>query len=561
MEAEFKDSLFQLVKFQTEQSVALQKQQTEQNIALHKQQAEQNLELQRKQFEIEENFKRELLNQQKAADTREENFQERLLQQQRHFEELLMKTQEEQRKFLEATQLTKAYENHNAFSQTAVWSTVENFNYNPENGVTFAHFYRRYEDIFLSDCSSWPDPKRVRFLLRKLGAAEHTKFVNFILPKKTSELNFQETVTLLTELFSTKTSLFHRRYKCMNVTRREEDDYTTYASIVNKHCDDFKLEELSADNFKCLIFVQGLVLNKDSEIRRRVLNKLESEQNLTLQNLAEDCERFVALKQDSRDIEENGVSHIKKLHQKKKFTSNNNQKKKHGKDPPGPCWRCGDNHWYNECPYKFKQCDNCHQKGHKASHCRKKSGRKKTSIKLAKIEPEEQNIRKYVQVKMFKKKVRLQLDSGSDISIINVQTWKKLGRPTMIKSRKTARSVSGEKITFEGEILTNISFQNKTEKTKIFVMRKSSNLFGTDLIEKFRLWDLPLSSFCQKVEDSNVEAEKLKRELKENFPDVFSGGLGRCKKAVAKFQVKANEQPVFRKKKKCSIRRYRTNRR
>ena len=39
MEAEFKDSLFQLVKFQTEQSVAL-----------HKQQAEQNMELQRKQF-------------------------------------------------------------------------------------------------------------------------------------------------------------------------------------------------------------------------------------------------------------------------------------------------------------------------------------------------------------------------------------------------------------------------------------------------------------------------------------------------------------------------------
>ena len=75
MEAEFKDSLFQLVKFQTEQSVALQKQQTEQNIALHKQQAEQNLELQRKQFEIEENFKRELLDQQKAVATREEHFQ------------------------------------------------------------------------------------------------------------------------------------------------------------------------------------------------------------------------------------------------------------------------------------------------------------------------------------------------------------------------------------------------------------------------------------------------------------------------------------------------------
>lgn len=270
MDAELRESLLQLFKFQTEQSLALQKQQLQ------------------RQLESEEKFKKEFLEQQNAQRKKEERFEERLLQQQKRVEEIFMKTQEEQRKLLEATQLTNANENHNAFSQTAVWNAIESFNYNPEDDVTFAHFYRRYEDIFVSDCGTWTDAKKVRFLLRKLGTAEHTKFVNFILPKKTSELNFQETVTLLTELFSTKTSLFHRRYKCMNVTRREEDDYTTYASIVNKHCDDFKLEELSSDNFKCLIFVQGLVLGKDAEIRRRVLNKLENEPNLKLQSLAED---------------------------------------------------------------------------------------------------------------------------------------------------------------------------------------------------------------------------------------------------------------------------------
>ena len=33
-------------------------------------------------------------------------------------------------------------------------------------------------------------------------------------------------------------------------------------TIVNKHCDDFRLAELSADDFKCLIFAQGLVSAK-----------------------------------------------------------------------------------------------------------------------------------------------------------------------------------------------------------------------------------------------------------------------------------------------------------
>ena len=34
-----------------------------------------------------------------------------------------------------------------------------------------------------------------------------------------------------------------------------------------KICDDFKQGELSVDNFKCLIFAQGLESTKDAEIR------------------------------------------------------------------------------------------------------------------------------------------------------------------------------------------------------------------------------------------------------------------------------------------------------
>ena len=70
--------------------------------------------------------------------------------------------------------------------------------------------------------------------------------------------------------------------------KKYEEDFTTFASIVNYQWEGFKLVELSPDNFKCLIFVQGLVSTKDPEIKTRVLNKLENEPNLTSQNLAED---------------------------------------------------------------------------------------------------------------------------------------------------------------------------------------------------------------------------------------------------------------------------------
>ena len=65
--------------------------------------------------------------------------------------------------------------------------------------------------------------------------------------------------------------------------KKNNDDYLGFASVVNKNCDDFKLGELSADNFICLIFAQGQVSAKDAEIRRRVLLKLENEPDLTFQ--------------------------------------------------------------------------------------------------------------------------------------------------------------------------------------------------------------------------------------------------------------------------------------
>ena len=79
---------------------------------------------------------------------------------------------------------------------------------------------------------------------------------------------------------------------------------------MNKLCNDFKLAELIADDLKCLIFAQGLISAEDAEVRQRVLTKLENEQGLTFQKLAEDCQRVISVKCDSKTIAESGVAQI-----------------------------------------------------------------------------------------------------------------------------------------------------------------------------------------------------------------------------------------------------------
>ena len=48
----------------------------------------------------------------------------------------------------------------------------------------------------------------------------------------------------------------------MNLKKKPDEDFTIFARIVHNQCEGFKLVELSPDNFKCLIFVQGLVTTK-----------------------------------------------------------------------------------------------------------------------------------------------------------------------------------------------------------------------------------------------------------------------------------------------------------
>ena len=125
------------------------------------------------------------------------------------------------------------------------------------------------------------------------------------------------------------------------------------------------------DNFKCLILAQGLVSAKDAEIRRRVLSKLENEPDLTLQKLAEDCQRIVSVRKDSKNIDESGVAYERKVKprsqsyspvkERKKYdylkfqykqTSDNQKKKPKKKKTPCACYRCRKVHWTKDCPYR-----------------------------------------------------------------------------------------------------------------------------------------------------------------------------------------------------------------
>ena len=113
---------------------------------------------------------------------------------------------------------------------------------------------------------------------------------------------------------------------------------------------------------------------------------------------------------------------------------------------------------------------------------------------------------------------------------------------------KTARTVTGDKIKFERETIIPVSQNGITKKLKVFVLKNTEKLFGSNWFQKFNLWDQTIDTFCQKVECITTEAERIKMELKGSFPEVFRAGLGKCSKIKEKFELKENTRPFFRKK-------------
>ena len=230
---------------------------------------------------------------------------------------------------------------------------------------------------------------------------------------------------------------------------------------MNKLCNDFKLAELTADDFKCLIFAQGLISAEDPEVRRRVLTKIENEQGLTLQKLAEDFQRVISVKCDSKMIKESGVALIRKIRSKSTACSPQKDKRKIScsksrnkqntnrfkkKKTSGPYYHCGKWHWMKFYPVKKKKyCKNCSKNGHNLTQCWYANIKRKPKSKIRQAQSDEivnRNLRKYVTVDIFNNSIKFQLDSVSDISIINRCTWRKLNKPTLLKTDKTLNGVT-----------------------------------------------------------------------------------------------------------------------
>ncbi|XP_065084909.1 uncharacterized protein K02A2.6-like [Ochlerotatus camptorhynchus] len=385
-----------------------------------------------------------------------------------------------------------------------------------------------------------------------------------ILPKTPKDLSFEETVSKLTSLFGASESVISRRYRCLQILKQPREDYVTYACRINKSCVEFELTKLSEEQFKCLVFVCGLKSERDAEVRTRLLTRIEEKCDVTMEQLSEENQRLLNLRHNAAMIEDQTdcVKALKSRQHPGRFPAR--QPKQGSKDgfdsrsnasgPKSACWLCDANHYARDCSFKNHKCSDCGTVGHKEGYCHsagkakfRRSDRRKgnAAAKVVTVNAcSATKYRKYVPVDINGSSVRLQLDTGSDITIISMGTWRKIGSPSMCAPTIVTKTAAGKILNIEGEFSCEMMINDMKSEGTVRVSREQIQLLGSDMMEVFGLWSVPFNAICCQVGSKTSYVETLKAE----FPAVFSDKLGICTKMKIKLELKSGKSPVFRPK-------------
>lgn len=465
-------------------------------------------------------------------------------------------------------------------------NSITEFSYAPEDDVTFEAWFKRYESLFREDAALLEDSAKVRLLLRKMHTSVHDKFANFILPKTSDQLSFAETVDTLKCMFGPQASLFNVRYKCLKTVKRPADDYVSYGATVNKECERFQLGALTPDQFKCLIFVCGLQSSEDASIRMKLLDKIESDPEVTLTSITAECNRIINLRHDANMVATGLAepSHKVSIVRAKQFQSGkagNAQKrmipgsKTNSSKPRSPCWLCGSMHFVRECEFQNHTCMVCHRTGHKEGFCdvRKFNGNKPKRF-VSKNQPRANGVHavsslqyerynRFVTISLDERDVRFQVDTGSELTILTTKTWKDIGAPPLDDAALAAVSVTCDPVPFVGRMNCTARYQSTDAKLHCFVCSKNStNLLGAEWLTKLGVYpvidSLSQDAHCDSarvtqecspsISATSPQSDSTVQDLCVRYPSVYDTGLGHCSKAKAALRLRPDATPVFRPK-------------
>lgn len=441
------------------------------------------------------------------------------------------------------------------FDQIA--NRIPQFIYDPESDKTFDLWYVRYKDVINKDGQNLSDEEKTRIVLSKISDTNYTFYSNRLLPKTPTDFNYTETVDLLKKTFKATSSIFKKRQEFLRL-EYDGTNIEEYTGTVLRKFTSSEFKKMTEDQICCMVWISGLRDGSLNDMRTKALQTMESKPEITLLELEAEVKRLMDVRADSKAIASptTGINQVRRHQPKKEFGS------KVDKPPPSPCPGCKGSHWLKDCPNPKIECRKCKKTGHLEKNCRvhprnqnKKEESKVNSIIVrAATTPGANRIYRTLQING--KPIKMQLDTGADVTLFNEADWRKLGQPKLQKPTISVRSANHQPISVKGWFSCHVTIDKEELCLKAHVA-DTETLLGTDwMAQDQQLWNAlnnsqqinqvgsPTGSACVYLDGAR---EQLQRSLERQYPEVFQPGLGKCTKMKAEIRLKPDAKPIFRK--------------
>ncbi|XP_040075336.1 uncharacterized protein LOC120847574 [Ixodes scapularis] len=311
------------------------------------------------------------------------------------------------------------------------------------------------------------DVDKTNLLISSLGSATFELLYTLVQLQNFSELTYQDLVSRLQDHFAPRKFEEFEQAKLFSACQEESENAKEFLARLRSIIATCEYEtETNARNCSLLTaFIVGLHAS-------RIQARLVMEKGLTLDTALRLAESYLRAETESLQFNrpDQNAQHVDKV--------------KHPVSTPAKCFRCGNNnHVQSTCRYRNESCNSCGKQGHinllvdigmnSAAAAASKAilqrcatpatapnneetgnGTSKPSRTFSLLAIETANLS---PVSVQGIPVNLQVNTGSKLTLHNIDTWEKLGCPPLKKSECNLCCFNNHAIPLKGQCVLNVT--------------------------------------------------------------------------------------------------------
>ena len=177
---------------------------------------------------------------------------------------------------------------------------MEKFNYNPDKTNSFDLWFRRLSDLITDQQL---DRVKTKVLVSLLDNDAYTTYNTHISPRTPSDLDWQETVSVMKKIFSPQKSLLRKRFECFRQIFNPGEDLNAFDNTLNANCEEAEVNNITDDTFKCLALVFSFQAPELADYRMRFLRRMDENESVTFKELVQDYHALKTIKEDAKLLE------------------------------------------------------------------------------------------------------------------------------------------------------------------------------------------------------------------------------------------------------------------